>query len=82
MSNPLSLLNRLRSRTQRHEVALDDVLGVGRVEPQRKGTRKRIGLEGILTARHQAALLIHTDRMGEGRRVGQGWELGREAPGR
>lgn len=42
MSDPFSLLNRLWPGTQGHEVALHDVLGVVRIEPQGQRTGQLI----------------------------------------
>lgn len=50
VSNPLSLLHSLRPSTQGHEVALDNVLGIVGVEPERQRARKVIGLEKVLAA--------------------------------
>lgn len=79
VSDPLSLLNGLWSRTQGHEIALDNVLGVVWVEPQRHGPWEVILFEGIITTGHQAALLIHCYRLRQRGRLGQRWKVGRQA---
>lgn len=46
--NPLSLLNGFWSSGQGHEVAFDDVLSVGIIQPQGSRTRKVVDSEGII----------------------------------
>lgn len=79
MSDPLSLLNGLWSGTQGHEVALDNMLGIIWIEPQRHGPWKMILFEGIITTGHQAALLVHGNRLRQRWRLGERWKVGREA---
>lgn len=50
VGNPLALFDSLWSGTQGHEVALDNVLGIVGIEPQRQRAREVIGLENILAA--------------------------------
>lgn len=79
VSNPLSLLNSLWSGTQGHEVALDNMLGIIWVEPQRHRPWEMILFESIITTAYQAALLIHGNGLRQRRRLGQRWKVGREA---
>lgn len=79
VSDPLSLLNGLWPRTQGHEVALDDMLGVVRVEPQRHRPGEMILFESIIATGHQAALLIHGNCLRQRGRLGQRRKIGREA---
>lgn len=79
VSDPLSLLHGLRPGTQGHEVALDDMLGIVWVKPQRHRPWEMIRFEGIITTCHQAALLVHGNRLRQRGRLGQRWKVGREA---
>lgn len=79
VGDPLSLLNGLWSGTQGHEVALDNMLGIVWVEPQRNGPREMLLFEAIKTTSHQATLLVHSNRLRKRRGLGQRWEVGREA---
>lgn len=57
MRNPFTLLDCLGPGTERHEVALNNVLGVGWVEPQRHRVGQVVGTERIIAGRH------HTHRL-------------------
>lgn len=74
MSQPLALVNRLWSGTERHKVALDNVLCVGGIQPQGKRPWELVCRQGILGRPH------HADGLRErwGRR--QGRQLGGHAP--
>lgn len=78
MSDPLPLLNGLRSSAQGHEVALDDMLGIVRVQPERHGPREMIRFEGIMTTGHQTALLVHRNRLRQRGGLGQRWKISRQ----
>lgn len=78
MGNPLSLLDRLWPGAQRHEVALDDMLGVVGIQPQRQRAWEVICLEDILTTSHHATLHVHANSLGQRRRLGQWRKVGGE----
>lgn len=48
VGNPLALLDRLGPGAECHEVALDDVLGICRVDPGREGVGQMVSFEGII----------------------------------
>lgn len=76
MRNPFGLLDCLGLGAQRHEVALDDVLRVGRVEPQGQRPREAVGAEDLLAGSR------HADGLRERRRSRQRRKLGRKVAGR
>lgn len=69
MSDPFTRIDRLGPGTEGHEVSLDNVLGVGRVQPHRHGTREVIRVQDLITigARRCRGGLVH----------GQGWGAGK-----
>src|SRR3569833_1487872 len=50
VGNPFALLNRLGPGTERHEVALHNVLCIGRAEPQGQDLGEEIRVQKIVTA--------------------------------
>lgn len=63
--NPLALLNSLGSRTEGHEVALDNVLGILRVKPEREGSRQMVGGDEVVPGSHDAVTIIHANSLSE-----------------
>lgn len=49
MSNPFTGIDRLGSGTQSHEISLDNVLGVGRIQPHGHRTRQVIRVENLIS---------------------------------
>lgn len=70
MRDPLALFDRLGSRTQSHEVALDDMLAIVGVQPDGHRPWQMVGAEKAVAV-GQATLVVHANRVGERRRVGQ-----------
>lgn len=62
---PLTGLYRLGPRDERHEVAFDNVLGVGWIDPRREGLWEVVRGENLIVLRRH-------DGFGEGIRLGQG----------
>lgn len=73
MSSPLSLLHRLGTGTESHEVALDDMLRILRVEPQRERAREMVRGDDLVAG--PVGCLFHTDRLCQRRRAGERREL-------
>ena len=48
VSNPLAWLDRLGPGAEGHEVALDDVLGIGRVDPGREWGGQVVSFKGLI----------------------------------
>lgn len=48
VGNPLALLDRLGPGAEGHEVALDNVLGIGRVDPGRERVGQVVSFEGVI----------------------------------
>lgn len=48
VGNPFARLDRLGPGTEGHKVALDDVLGIGRVDPCRERVRQVVRFEDVI----------------------------------
>lgn len=60
MSNPLSLFDGLGSSREGHEVAFDNVLGIGMVAPKRHWLRKVVSGKGVsLGSGKTAGRVVH-----------------------